>query len=461
MRNRSRNASKIFSSLTAPRNLKSVYLEKIADQVARGRDGINPAGLRLEIDDVCAIISRKTRAGIYEFTAYRQLLSSKGVNKFPRVISVATARDRIILKSLAAMLKEVFPEAKVATPQEKVVKLQEAISGGLYDSFLRVDIIDFYPTISHEAIFSNLGKKIRKKEVILILRKALSTPTSSDQSSTAQICNVVGVPQGLSISNLIAEIAMINIDSKISTRTDVMYLRYVDDIIILCRRDAIGSIHGDLVELCGGVGLKMHPLNGLASKSQSGTLDKTFDYMGYLFANSKVSVRPQSVGKIRSSLARVFTRYKHEVGKSGITHLEIVRAQSECKWRLNLIITGCVLDQRRRGWLHFFSQIDDLSVLKSLDASVRNYITRFNLEGAISPKTFTRTYWEIKSGIATSHSYIPNFDKFTINDKRNILEKVFHFSDSKLLSEDDVISIFYKEIRRLVNKLEQDVGSVS
>ncbi len=359
------------------------------------------------------------------------------------------------------MLKEVFPEANAATPQEKVAKLQMEISSGLYDSFLRLDIIDFYPTISHEAIFSNLGNRVRKPEIVHALRKALSTPTLSDQASKSGVCNIVGVPQGLSISNLIAEIAMLKLDSTINARTDVMYLRYVDDIIILCRNDAIESLHRDLVRLCSEIGLKMHPLGGAGSKSQSGTLDKTFDYMGYLFADSTISVRPQSISKIRASLARVFTRYKHEVDKSGITNWQVIKAQSECKWRLDLIITGCVLDQRRRGWLHFFSQIDDLSILKGLDASVRNYSKRFGLDGVISPKTFIRAYWEIKRGIATSESYIPNFDKFTIADKRNVLASVFHVGDAQTFSEDEVISMFYREIRRLVNKLEQDVGSVS
>ena len=359
------------------------------------------------------------------------------------------------------MLKEIYPEAKAVTPQENVAKLKLALSGGLYESFLRLDIIDFYPSISHQAIFSNLASKVRKPEIVHLLRKALSTPTVSDQSSKIDVCNLVGVPQGLSISNLIAEIAMLTLDSIINTRTDVMYLRYVDDIIILCRNNAIESLHRDMVKLCDDIGLEMHPLNGDGSKSQSGDIDRTFDYMGYLFVGSRISVRPQSVNKVRASLARVFTRYKHEVNKSGITPLQIAKAQSECNWRLDLIITGCVLDRRRRGWLHFFSQIDDLSILKGLDASVRNYCKRFGLDGVISPKTFVRTYWEIKRGIVTSESYIPNFDKFTVADKRGILERVFHLRDTLLLSDDDAISLFYREIRRLVNKLEQDVGSVS
>lgn len=461
MHNKSRSASRIFNSVTSPRSLKSIYVEQIADQSARGRDGVAPESLRHDIDEVCALISKKARYGIYGFTTYRQILSSKGAHKYPRIISVATARDRILIKSLARMLKEIYPEAKAKTPQEKVSKLQEGISSGHYDSFVRLDIIDFYPSISHQAIFSRLRSRIRKPEIIHALRQAISTPTLSDQSSKISACNIVGVPQGLSISNLIAEIAMFNIDAVMTAHADVMYLCYVDDIILLCRRDSIKSLSVEMANLCQGIGLTIHPLGGSGSKSQAGTLDKSFDYMGYLFSDGRISVRPQSVGKIRASLARVFTRYKHEVNRPDLESWQIAKARSECKWRLDLIITGCVLDQRRRGWLHFFSQINDLSVLKGLDATVMNYITRFGLTGVISPKTFTRTYWEIKKGIATSESYVPNFDKFTIVDKKNVLMNVFHISDARNFSDDDVISRFYREIRRLVNKLEQDVGSVS
>lgn len=458
---RQRNASKIFQSITAPSNLKQVYRTSVRDSPARGRDGAVPSSLSRDINEICNLISRKTRAGTYRFTSYRQLLISKGAASPPRTISIASARDRIVLKSLAALIQELFPASKGQVAQRKVAQLQSALQSSAWEAFLRVDIKDFYPSLSHDAIRHAMSARIRKPEVLKLISGAIETPTLGDQARTSNTRASRGVPQGLPISNLLAEVAMQELDTAFIDRPSVFYLRYVDDIIIFCAPAEIQELYLEVSAACQKVGLSLHELNAPASKSKSGLITASFDYLGYVFTPSTTSIRTESIDKVKSSMARIFTRYKYEVRKYSSEISRIKKARSECLWRLNLVITGCTFDLQRRGWLHYFSQIDDVAVLKGLDATVQSFAKRFGLGSDFSPKTFTRAYWEITSGYREGRNYIPNFDEFSSTDQKNILMDVFHIENVKDLSDDQVAHIFYREIKRLVDKLEQDIGATS
>jgi hypothetical protein len=130
-------------------------------------------------------------------------------------------------------------------------------------------------------------------------------------------------------------------------------------------------------------------------------------------------------------------------------------------WKLNVVITGCVFDGQRRGWIHYFSQVDDLSILKGLDATVRNFALRFGMKEDFHPKTFTRAFWRITKGDATDEPYIPNFDNYSPDQKRRLLVEVFQMHDAETFSDDTAQRHFYKEVKRLVAKLEQDISGLS
>lgn len=455
-------ASRVFRSVTAPRNLRNTYREHVSRGGARGRDGVTPKAVEDEIEAVCDIVSRKARAGTYVFTAYRQLLASKGAERLPRVISIPTVRDRILLKSLALLIESVFPESKGKVAQRKVVELRRLIDSEAFDSFVRVDVKDFYPSVSHEALFSVLRTRIRKPEVLSIIANAIRTPTLADHAPRRSDHHILkGVPQGLSVSNYLAELSMASVDARYIGRSDIAYIRYVDDIIILCSSGRAKALYEDVVGACKEISLEVHPLSRFGSKSRIGAISDSFDYLGYVFDSSKVSVRHESLGKIKSSLARVFTRYKYEVLGSSMDPVLADRLVSECLWKLNLVITGCIFDGQRRGWLHYFSQIDDLSVLKGLDSTVRNFMKRFGMGPDFMPKTFMRAYWKINKESNLSDPYIPNFDTMSAGQKRLLLLDVFHNKDAASFDDLTIERVFHREVKRLVDKLEQDISGMS
>lgn len=461
MQSRTRSASKVFESLTAPTNLKRTYRNHIRQGTARGRDGVVPIGLDQEIDAISALVSRKARAGTYKFTSYRQLLISKGAQRFPRVISIPTARDRILLKSIALLIETVFPESKGKVAQQKVAKLQRELILQNFDGFVRLDIENFYPSISHEAVMKTVHTKIRKSEILVLIQDSIRTPTLGDNAPRSAILTSRGVPQGLPMSNLLAEIAMQDIDSKFASDSSIVYLRYVDDIIILCDFGDAKRIADSVTAACAAVSLKVHDPSKDGSKSRIGRISESFDYLGYVFSPTKISVRHESIKNLKSSIARIFTRYKYQVEANPGSVSEESKARTECLWKLNLVITGCIFNSQRRGWVHYFSQIDDISLLIGLDATVRNFARRFGLSEDFHPKTFARAYWKINKADTGDEPYIPNFDTFSGEQMRTALVEVFHVFDAEQLNDDRTRRLFYKEVKRLVDKLEKDISGSS
>lgn len=453
--------SRLFRSLTAPKNLEKTYRIHVREGTARGRDGVEPQALEKDISDVSALVSRKARNGTYRFTSYRQLLISKGAHRLPRIISIPTARDRIVLKSMASLIESVFPESRGRMPQAKVAKLQRVLKTDRFDGFVRLDIENFYPTISHKAVMGAVRKKIRKPEILTLILDAVRTPTLSDHAPRSDARVTQGVPQGLPISNLLAEIAMQGVDGRFANAPGTFYLRYVDDIIILCDANDAERICSEVTAACRAISLTVHDPKLPGSKSRLGLISESIDYLGYVFSPTKVSVRPESISNLKASIARVFTRYKYEVAGGGGGAAAESKARAECLWKLNLVITGCVFDGQRRGWIHYFSQIDDLSSLKGLDATVRNFARRFGLDDGFRPKSFTRAFWSIKSSDSSGEPYIPDFDTYSPIQKRQLLADVFHVKGAERFSDEVAGRAFYKEVKRLVDKLEQDVSGQS
>lgn len=161
---------------------------------------------------------------------------------------------------------------------------------------------------------------------------------------------------------------------------------------------------------------------------------------------------------VESAIARAFTRYSKAMEPSKDTV-----ALARCRWKVNLIITGCVYKNSTRGWLHYFRQMDDLTLLKSLDATVDRFIARFELPESFKTKRFMRAYWQILDGKykTVSNSYIPNFDLTTMSEMRAFVGYVMGYNEVESLSDTEIRRLFDKFIGKTVAELEEDIGFIS
>ena len=324
---------KSFDKLLQKDNLVELFNERIHYAKAVGVDGITPEKYGLDLEENLSVLQRKALAGTYRFSNYKLRLISKGRGKEPREISVPTVRDRIILRVLNDLLSKVFSEyTRQELPQRIIKKLKNEIEGNNYDAFVKVDVENFYPSIRHSYLLSMLRRKIRRKELISYFRDAISRPAVYPNVA-GNSSNIIGVPQGIAISNALSSIFVHDIDTYFSKK-DIFYSRYVDDVMVLCKAHDVESVVLELIGKFNALGLVVHEIGKGDSKSCSGLINRDrFDFLGYEFNDSRVSVRSSSVKKIKESIISICTSHKYSRKKSlNYTLL-----------KLNLRITGCVL----------------------------------------------------------------------------------------------------------------------
>ncbi|NYF09354.1 retron-type reverse transcriptase [Leifsonia sp. AK011] len=450
----------VFVNLTAPESLIEMARKEAARSHARGRDGQSPTRFARDLPSYVEKLSSELQAGEYRFIAYRQVLASKGAGKVPRVISVPSARDRAPLKAILRYLHRLVPESQPSLAQQVIRDLIAAIDTRSFKHFVRVDVEDFYPSISHDSAVAAIDRFVDLDEVRKILHSAISTPTLKHNATSRGARSTRGVPQGLSISNSVAELVMQDFDAKWKSRTDLAYFRYVDDILVLTRRRKHRLVFKEIKDDLNLLGLRCHELAVAGSKSTWGTLELPVDYLGYSVSAGSISVRDETVSRLKEKIAQRFLRYRRALSDRPIA-LSAEEWQASCevrlRWYLDLTIAGCVLDEHRRGWIHYFALMNDFKLLRELDYFVvRKAATTVGLK----PKSFVKAFRRAARSRSDRSGYVPNFDLYTSDQQRDVLRDIFLFPEEQILASSDeaVAEWFYRRLRREIDALETDLA---
>ncbi|GAB3065557.1 hypothetical protein GCM10027053_30890 [Intrasporangium mesophilum] len=211
----------------------------------------------------------------------------------------------------------------------------------------------------------------------------------------------------------------------------------------------------DCARLFEDAGFKLHEM-GTSGKSSTGVVSDGFDYLGYIFTPAGLSVRRASVLRLESALARAFTAYRRDAAADPKRE---AFARQRCIWTVNLTITGCIYNRAAIGWLQYFRQMNDLTLLSQLDNVVSRFAKRFGFVSGRPFKSFVRAYWCVRHPSARPLRYIPNFDLFGVEEMRRELERMG--APAAGLADPEIRTEFFKRIRQAVNELEKDVGLFS
>lgn len=318
------------------------------------------------------------------------------------------------------------------------------------NAFIKLDIEKFYPNIDHQLLIDRIRVDVYDNRIIDFITQSIKTPTviKSTRSDSENSC---GVPQGLSISNILAAIFLSDIDKQCNELSTIKYYRYVDDILILCNESESNLIANNVIKKFKQLNLEIHPINeDLSSKSKIGSLEiDSFDYLGYSFINKKF-VKDSSIEKLRASILSIFSSYKYATKRKNKDTVE--RQLNFLEWRLNLRITGCIFEKKRKGWLFFFSEINDKQLMYKLDCFVNKTAKRFKVK--IKSKSFVKMFFQIKHNKFDS-KYMPDFDNYSIEEMKHDL--FFFKKDVKDLTDEEIRYEFRVRINREVKELETDV----
>ncbi|WP_214282474.1 reverse transcriptase domain-containing protein, partial [Escherichia coli] len=273
--------------------------------------------------------------------------------------------------------------------------------------------------------------------------------------------NEKGVPQGLSISNILAAIYLQSVDDKM-LKFDVAYYRYVDDVLIYGNYDEVNSAYHSLRRRLKYRGLNTHPPT--SSKTRLGFLNESFSFLGYVFNANVITVRDSTVESFIKSIASRFSDYLHNKNKrlKKYTHLTVDDLKDVFLEELNDKLTGAISEKKRYGWVAYYSNITDHSLLHKIDFIIREMFKRLDDFDNCAPeglKKVTRAYYEMK--YSPHRGYIRDYDQIkTVKQKTEFLHRRGRIAEGERLTKEQVEERYERYKAKNLASMHADEGEV-
>lgn len=404
-------------------------------------------------------IASKIKNNTYEFTPYKEKLILKGRQSYPRLVSIPGYEDKLVLKYLSNFLmNKYYDKSLLELAQIKIKTISNEISK--FNFFIKLDITGFYDNINHYILLDLLEKhKLKDETVNLLIKKAIKTPTVSiyDSDLEKRKENIIGVPQGLSISNILAEIYLFEFDNVWKNKTDMKYIRYVDDILILYNDEKQKNkiLEAIQIELRNKYHLDLNHKKTALGKSKD-----NFNYLGYNISNQRITIKHQNILKFEKKLEKLFSQYRY----LSIHNEKMMKFQL---WKINTTITGIKLKNEKGyvdkyGWVFYFQNINDVRLMYHMDFLLKKFSKKYKLK-IEELKKFSRTLKEIKYNKQSTYIMDIEAQYGLTKEKREFLIEMNIYTEDELKEKSDekIIKLFKAILFKTVKELEKDEGKES
>jgi hypothetical protein len=238
----------------------------------------------------------------------------------------------------------------------------------------------------------------------------------------------------------------------------ITYYRYVDDVLMYGTRDLVEKALRSLRARLGRRGLSLH--SKASGKTRLVPLKKGFTYLGYAFNWPDITVREATVERLLQSIAAKFSDYRHNKVRrlEKFQYLTDARLAEIFLMELNERITGAISENRRYGWIAYFNQITDLSLLHRLDRAIARMFRRLPEFGCVAPgdlKKLVRSYFEMR--FDPNGGYVRNYDKIvTRSEKLTFLEERGRVGPAEALTDEQINDRYEKYVHQILAAMQAD-----
>ena len=455
-----------FANYFTLKNLENSFNSKVSKVSSKGIDKKSTENFKSDKANQLEVLERKIKSGTFKFSPYLEILRVKNRESLPRLLSLPTIRDRIILNITKDILHEEFKDSvNRELPNSYIRKIKKFLEKNKKAEtihFLKTDIKKFYDEVDRGILIKKLKKEVTDKSFLNLLKNAIETPTVPSNYKKSDLSKYIvekGIPQGLSISNILAQIYLKEFDDYFRAELDSdLYLRYVDEIIIFSKSDctkSLNSIKNKLAEI---------KLNINEEKTLSGNLEKQIEFLGYSINRDNISVSNKAIESQINKIAAKVTWFKKGISNP--------KARPGWMWNdekafknafineVNAIITGSKSAKKNYGWLFWYIEIDDLSVFYKMDSIIESMFRTLKSFNGKPPKRLKKTvkaYFDIKYN--KGGSYIKDYDKInTLSKKKKLLQDVAQVDPNKKYSDTEIFNKYENYRDRNLKNLERDIG---
>ncbi len=333
-------------------NFKLAWQRVKANRGCPGVDHISIKDFEANLYNNLNLLRNLLKQGIYEPSPVIIKEIDKEDGK-KRTLKIPTIKDRVCQEAVLLVvqpdIESEFLNCSYGYRPGKsafmaIQKVENLIKQGFH-WVVDADIKDFFDSVNKKLVTILFAEKIKDKRIVNLIKKWIQYDTPPE----------TGIPQGMVLSPLLANIYLHNLDLAVSERAKG-YIRYCDDFIILCRAEHEAMVLLDFVEkfIEEDLFLKLNK-----EKTRVVNLKEGFIFLGFHFSEQGKRPSTKALEKLKSKIEK-------ELKQSDRIWDE------QLKDKIKSII---------RGWQNYFglSEFAESELIKAVEELSRTYYNSFAL----------------------------------------------------------------------------------
>lgn len=230
------DTSSLMEQILSKENLNTAYLQVVRNKGAEGVDGMKYTELKENLEKNGEIIKEQLRTRKYKPQPVRRVEIPKPEGGV-RNLGVPTVTDRFVQQAVAQVVTPIYEEQfhdhsygfrPNRCAQQAIITALDMMNDGK-DWIVDIDLEKFFDTVNHDKLMTLIDRTIKDGDVISIIRKFLVSGIMVDDEYKD---SVIGTPQGGSLSPLLANIMLNELDKEMEQR-GLNFVRYADDCMIM------------------------------------------------------------------------------------------------------------------------------------------------------------------------------------------------------------------------------------
>lgn len=345
----------LLGKILCPFNLNKAYLKVVRNKGSHGIDKMEVGMIREYLKMHGSDLIKSIKSGEYKPNPVRRVEIPKDKGK-TRPLGIPTVVDRVIQQAIHQVLSPVYERQfsdnsfgfrPGRSTHKALYRCRSYISEG-YNYAIDMDMEKFFDRVNHSKLIEILSREIDDGRVISLIHKYLNAGVVVDHKFEK---TQRGVPQGGPLSPLLSNIMLNELDREL-TRRGHRFVRYADDMVILCksRRGAERVMESITRYIETRLYLKVN-------RDKTSVIPfNRIKFLGYSFYKVKGEVRfrihPKSIAKMRDKVRELTSR------SNGWGH-------AKRKEKLSAFI---------KGWINYFKLADMKGLMRRTDEWYRRRI---------------------------------------------------------------------------------------
>lgn len=301
----------LLEFILSPANLNKAYHQVRQKKGAGGVDKMEVESLKDYLVENKDNLISSILEGKYRPNPVRRVEIPKD-NGSKRQLGIPTVVDRVIQQAISQVLIPIYePQFSEHSygfrpkrnAHQALRQCQSYITEG-YVYGVDMDLEKFFDTVSHSKLIEVLSKRVKDGRVISLIHRYLNAGVMKDGKLEF---SEQGVPQGGPLSPLLSNIMLNELDKELECRGH-QFVRYADDLIILCKSKR--SAERTLISTVSFIEKKLF-LKVNKEKTTVSPIPK-IKFLGYSFykvkGEGRLRLHPKTISKMKFRLKELTSR---------------------------------------------------------------------------------------------------------------------------------------------------------